>query len=162
MKADTDDGGDSAPITDLVSAFSLALLAIFTLVWLIPNHTDAAAANYDVSPAFIPKVSAYGVLALSLVQFALALRRRGLAAGHVTRGMCQWHNVLDPLAWAFICTSIYFGITFLGFLIAGPIILGLCLFAAGQRSWIVFTIMALGFPALLKFAAWQIFTVNLP
>ena len=40
--------------TEIAAAAFLAVAAVVALVWLIPNNTQPAASDLDISPAFFP------------------------------------------------------------------------------------------------------------
>ena len=156
---DEGEGRDQPPLLNLVSATVLALAAVLALVWLVPVHTNADAASYDVSPAFMPKVAAWAVLILAAGQMAVSFRK--LKASAII-GKSHWPILTDTLAWVVICALIFFGTTRLGFLVAGPLILIACLYAAGQRSWFLIGAIGLIVPLVLDLATWHLFTVDLP
>ena len=158
----SDDGGLAAPVVEIASSCVLVLASLVTLFWLIPSHTNASAASYDVSPAFIPLVSAYMVLALSAIHLALSLRRYGAGRAGAVADPRARHILIDTTIWLVICVAIQLGLAWLGFLVVGPAAIAGGLYFAGQRNWWVITALAIVIPVLIDFAAWQVFTVDLP
>lgn len=152
--------GYVTPATDVISSFVMILVALLAIFWLVPFHTDASAANYDVSPSFIPKVAAYSVLILAGAQFLLSVRK--YRATGATGAAPRWDILGYTLIWGVVGTLIYIGLKTVGFLSVGTVVLVAGLYIAGQRSWFVIAVTSLALPPLLSIAAWQIFTVSLP
>ena len=47
----------SAVRTEIAAAFTLTAAALFALFWLIPNNTEPARSELDISPAFFPMLT---------------------------------------------------------------------------------------------------------
>ena len=165
-EVDRSDGGSFlSPAVDLISSATLAILASFALLWIIPNYIDESAANYDVSPAFIPKFAAWTVLGFSVIQMIVSLRRYRAAKAECDTNLPtpnRWHIIVEPLIWLLVMMGIHFGLTHVGFVVTGTLVLAASLYAAGQRSWPVIVVTSALLPFALDFAAWHIFVVDLP
>ena len=48
-------------VMDIVAGLFLALLAVTTLIWIIPSHTETTSSDYDVSAAFFPYLALWAV-----------------------------------------------------------------------------------------------------
>ena len=135
----------SAVRTEIAAAFALTAAALFALFWLIPNNTEPARSELDISPAFFPMLTAGLVLFLSLVM---------LVSGPAI--------LSEVVVWCGASVAIWFALPVIGFIptsIAVVILVGL---ATGYQKWWVLGAMAILFSITVDFGAWQVFTVDLP
>ena len=157
---DTGDAGAIAPVDDAVAGVALAALASAALVWFIPAYTDASAGEYDVSPAFFPKLAVTIILVLSvglaLMGFA---RMRGPSSATGSTGASA---LLEFAAWNAVAAPAMLGIAQVGFVATAAVLIAAGMLLAGRRTWLLIAITAVAFPLLLDRAAWWIFTVNMP
>jgi len=163
MSADAhndDDGtGTTGPVTDLVAGLFLALCATVALVWLIPNHTQAAMSEFDVSPGFFPKLAAWAVLVLSLGLVARQIPRLRHVAG---RGIAGRAVLVDIAGWSVVAFFSILALAKIGFLFVAPVLIVAGMLVAGNRTYWMIIGLAVVFPVLVDQAAWYIFTVDLP
>lgn len=162
--SDTNNGGASAPVDDAVAGALLAVLAIGALVWFIPAHTDAAAGEYDVSPAFFPNLAATVLLALSVALALAGIARMRFAAQQPLRGIQSVgvSALLELVAWSIIAALAVFGLATIGFVATTAVLIAGGMLLAGRRTWWLIAAVAVTFPLLLDAAAWWIFTVDMP
>ena len=135
----------SAVRTEIAAAFALTAAALFALFWLIPNNTEPARSELDISPAFFPMLTAGLVLFLSLV---MLVARPAILS--------------EVVVWCGASVAIWFALPVIGFIptsIAVVILVGL---ATGYQKWWVLGAMAILFSITVDFGAWQVFTVDLP
>ena len=155
----TKDGVENAtsPVVDLASGCVLTLAGLAGLFWLIPNHVDAAAGSYDVSPAFMPNLAAWVVTLLgAALAFSAALKCRA------ARPASDWQTLVVPALWGIASIAIYLGVTKIGFVYVMPPVVAAGLLLSGQRSWLTIVPIAILLPLAIDLAAWHLFTVQLP
>lgn len=135
-----------------------ALVAVALLVWLIPAQVSREATGNDVAPAFIPQLSAWLVLGLSLLMIGHRLAAERPAWGSGLSRQFAGEIVLLSVAGGVTWLSL----SYLGFLptAAGVILAGGLL--ARQRPYWWMLPLALIFPVLVDYGAWEIFYVDLP
>jgi len=152
------DGAGERPLVDIAAGLVLAAMAVFALLWLIPENTEPAMSEFDISPAFIPKLAAWAVLLMSAGFVAHRLWRRPAPADDVSGAA-----VLSEIAvWAGVGGLTVLGITTVGFLPTAIVLVAAGMIAGGARRWWLVAAIAVLFPLLLDQAAWMIFTVDLP
>ncbi len=152
---DADDAGAGGRGVDIAAGLCLAALSVFALVWLIPNHTQPADSQFDVAPGFFPNLAAGAVLLLSGL---LLLRRWSQAAG----GGGGARIVLELAVWCALSVAIMLALSHIGFLIMAPVVIAGAMLFSGNRNWWLIAAMTVIFPLVVKWAAWFIFTVDLP
>ncbi|MBO6901657.1 MAG: tripartite tricarboxylate transporter TctB family protein [Rhizobiaceae bacterium] len=156
---DSKDGVENAtsPVVNLASGCVLTLMGLAGLFWLIPNHVDASAGSYDVSPAFMPNLAAWVVTLLgATLACSAALKCR---AAHP---VSNWPALVVPAIWGIASIAIYLGVTNIGFVYVMPLVVAAGLLLSGQRSWPTIVAIAVLFPLAIDLAAWHLFTVQLP
>ena len=144
--------------TEIAAALVLMAAALFALLWLIPNHTEPARSELDISPAFFPMLAAGLVLMLSFAMIAVRLTK-AVAASIDLSGPA----ILTELAiWCGAGLAIWFALPAIGFILTSIAVVVLGGLATGYRNWWVLGTLALLFSVVVDFGAWQIFTVDLP
>lgn len=152
---DADDAGAAGRGVDIAAGLCLAALSVFALVWLIPNHTQPADSQFDVAPGFFPNLAAGAVLLLSGL---LLLRRWGQAPG-AGAGV---RIVLELAVWSALSVAVMLALSHIGFLIMAPIVIAGAMLFSGNRNWWLIAAITVIFPLAVNWAAWFIFTVDLP
>lgn len=152
---DADDGGAGGRGVDIAAGLCLAALSVFALVWLIPTHTQPADSQFDVAPGFFPNLAAGAVLLLSGL---LLLRRWGRAPS----GGGGARIVLELAVWCALSVAVMMALSHIGFLIMAPVVIAGAMLFSGNRNWWLIAAMTIIFPLVVKWAAWFIFTVDLP
>ncbi|NNF80445.1 MAG: hypothetical protein HKN05_20680 [Rhizobiales bacterium] len=152
---DADDAGAGGRGVDIAAGLCLAALSVFALVWLIPAHTQPADSQFDVAPGFFPNLAAGAVLLLS----GLLLLRRW---GQVPSGGGGARIVLELAVWSALSVAIMLALSHIGFLIMAPVVIAGAMLFSGNRNWWLIAAMTIIFPLVVKWAAWFIFTVDLP
>lgn len=152
---DADDAGAGGRGVDIAAGLFLAVLSVFALVWLIPNHTQPADSQFDVAPGFFPNLAAGAVLLLSGL---LLLRRWGQAPS----GGGGARIVLEFVVWCALSVAVMLALSHIGFLIMAPVVIAGAMLFSGSRNWWLIAAMTILFPLAVKWAAWFIFTVDLP
>jgi len=150
--------GRSAVRSEIAVALVLMAAAIFALFWLIPNNTEPARSELDISPSFFPTLAMGIVLVLSLAMIVVRLTR-SIVSGVNLPGPA----ILGEIAvWSGAGVTIWFVLPVLGFIptSVGVVVLGGL--ATGYRKWWILTTLAVLFSVIVDIGAWQIFTVNLP
>ena len=144
--------------TEIAAAAVLAAAALFSLLWLIPNHTQIAHSDNDVSPAFFPILAAATVLVLSLAMVVVRLTR-GVGTSLDLSGL----SVLRELVvWSVAAVTVYILMPIVGFIPTSVSIIAMGGLAAGARQWLVLALLAVGFSIAVDWGAWRIFAVDLP
>lgn len=172
MPTDAADGGSSGPALaaardgaggsraiDIATGLLVALLALAALFWLIPLQVQTAVGEYDLSPAFFPKLAAWIVLvlALGLVLVRLALARRATASnGEGVR------IAIEALVWTAVSLLTMISLVKIGYLATSMVLIASGAWMSGRRDWLRVGLVAILFPLAVDFAAWRIFTVHLP
>ena len=148
----------SAVRTEIAAAFVLTAATLFALFWLIPNNTEPARSELDISPAFFPMLAAGLVLLLSLAMIVVRLTRAVVATAELSGPAI----LSEVVVWCGASVAIWFALPVIGFIptsIAVVILVGL---ATEYRKWWVLGAMAILFSIIVDFGAWQVFTVDLP
>ncbi|MEM8812707.1 MAG: tripartite tricarboxylate transporter TctB family protein [Pseudomonadota bacterium] len=152
-------GADPRLAVDLTAGILLFALAVFALTWLVPNHTEPSFSDHDVAPGFFPSMSAWAVLGLSAVLIASGLRRIMIGGARVGRDVSV---LVDLGSWVILASLAVVGFGALGFLWTAPPLIAVGMVLAGSRKiWLILAVAIL-FPLLIDFAAFQLFTVDLP
>jgi len=147
--------------TDLAAGLVLVALSLIALLWLIPQHTEAVASGFDIAPGFFPNLAAGVVLLLALGHTAQHLWRRKAVADHAPDP--QGSRILAELAiWALVAAATLAGLTRIGFVPTAALLIALGMVAAGARRWLLITAVTVAVPLLIDWAAWTVFTVDLP
>lgn len=152
---DADDAGAGGRGVDIAAGLCLAAVSVFALVWLIPTHTQPADSQFDVAPGFFPNLAAGAVLLLSGL---LLLRRWGQAPS----GGGGLRIVMELGVWCALSVAVMLGLSHIGFLVMAPVVIAGAMLFSGNRNWWLIAAMTMIFPLLVKWAAWFIFTVDLP
>jgi Tripartite tricarboxylate transporter TctB family len=149
------------PVVDIAAGLFLAAMAVAALMWLIPNYIVSGAGEYDVGPAFFPKMAAWIVLGLSLS--LVALKSFGLKTAVLNSwGRSGKSIVFEIIIWSLIATLALLGIAKTGFLLTASLIIGLGAIVCGYRTWWLIAVLAVAFPLLVNQLVWAVFTVALP
>lgn len=144
--------------TEIAAAFVLIAAALFAIFWLIPNNTEPARSELDISPAFFPMLAAGLVLMLSLTMVVVRLTRT-IAANVALSGPA----ILAELAiWCGAALAIWLALPAIEFIPTSIAIVILGGVATGYRNWWVLGTLAILFPIIVDFGAWHVFTVDLP
>lgn len=144
--------------TEIAAAFVLMAAALFALIWLIPNNTEPARSELDISPAFFPMLAAGLVLVLSAAMIVVRMTRT-LPSTIDLPGPA----ILAEIAiWCGAGLAIWFVLPVIGFIPTSVIVVVLGGLATGYRRWWVLILLAILFSLFVDFGAWQIFTVDLP
>ncbi len=148
-------------VTDIVAGLVLAAMAVVALVWLIPNYMDAGASQYDIGPAFFPKLTAWAVLVLSLALSATKALRYRASNAHGAADQGRW-VLFEILAWTLVGGLTLFGLSRVSFVLTAALLVAFGAVVAGYRRWWVIAILAVVFPLAVDQVVWIIFTVDLP
>ena len=155
---DEDPGPAVNPVPDIVAGLVLAGASLLALFWLIPQYTQSAAGEFDVSPGFFPRVAAIVTLVLSLTLAGYRLLR--LAQLQRRPG---GRAVLAEIAiWSVACVVITTGLSLIGYLLVAPLLIGISMVASGERRWWLILLIAAATTAVTYFGADLIFDVALP
>ncbi len=144
--------------TEIAAALVLTAAAVFALVWLVPENTEPARSDLDISPAFFPMLAAGLVLVLSLTMMAVRLTRAVAATAELSGPAI----LREAAVWCGAGLAIWFVLPAIGFI---PTSIGVVVFggwATGYRNWWVLVTLAIVFSLIVDFGAWQIFIVDLP
>lgn len=144
--------------TEIAAAFILMAAALFAIFWLIPNNTEPARSELDISPAFFPMLAAGLVLVLSSAMVVVRLTRAVVSSVELSG-----HAILSEVAaWSGAGVAIWLALPALGFIPTSVIVVVLGGLATGYRKWWILTTLAILFSIIVDMGAWQIFTVDLP
>jgi tripartite tricarboxylate transporter TctB family protein len=157
-------GGDAArvtTVTDIAAGLVLAAISVTALLWLIPNFIESGASEYDIGPAFFPKLTAWVVLALS-VALTLTNMVRYRASGSRDLSGQGWSVLFEIFAWTLVGGLTLFGLSKVSFLLTAALLVAFGAVVAGYRRWWVIAVLALVFPVVVDQIVWLVFTVDLP
>ena len=143
---------------EIAAAFVLMAGALFALLWLIPNNTEPARSELDISPAFFPMLAAGLVLGLSAAMIVVRLTRAVQSTVELTGPAI----LVEIVIWCGAGLAIWFVLPVIGFIPTSVIVVVLGGLATGYRRWWVLITLAVVFSLFVDFGAWQIFTVDLP
>lgn len=159
LPVDPPDGAAASRAIDIASGLFLVALALATLYWLIPTQIDTTVGEYDLSPAFFPRLAARVVLVLAVGLVVLGIvrhRSNGPDSGDGPR------IIAEALVWIVVSVVIMLGLAKVGFVATSMVLIGAAAWFAGRRDWLRVGLVAILFPLLANFAAWRVFTVQLP
>lgn len=141
---------------DLAFGGVLCALALFALLWLIPNHTQPADSQFDVAPGFFPQVAASAVLGLSLLMIAHRLLRME------ARERSGFRPLVELICWSIVAVILYLLLTWLGFVPMAMVAIALGMVLSGARTWWLIALVSVAFPVLVDWGAWLVFSVDMP
>ncbi len=156
------EGDHVTPVIDIAAGLFLAAIAIAALLWLIPNYIVSGAGEYDVGPAFFPKMSAWIVLVLSLSLVVIKAYGLKTIATTAIRGRSGKSIVFEIIVWGLVAALALLGITKAGFVLTAALIIGLGAIVSGYRTWWLIAVLAVIFPLIINQLVWTFFTVALP
>jgi len=143
---------------DIVAGLFLVLLAVVTLIWIIPSHTETTSSDYDVSAAFFPYLAVWTTLGLSiLLIISRLLKFHRLQGNFINRRI-----LIEVVCWSGISIITFGGITFIGFTWTMPLLIASAMIFSGNRTWWLIGLLSITFPILVNQLIWLIFTVDLP
>ena len=144
--------------TEIAAAFVLMAVAFFTCFWLIPNNTEPARSELDISPAFFPVIAAGLVFGLALVMIVVRLSR------HVVPSVELPGTVIltEITVWVGVGLAIWFALPAFGFILVSVLVVALGGLATGYHNRLNLITFAIIFSITVDFGVWQIFTVELP
>lgn len=141
---------------DIVAGLVLAAFCVFGLVWLIPANTQPADSQFDVAPGFFPNLAVIAVLVLSIAMVIHRWRRSpGEGGGNI--GI-----LLELVVWAGLAVAVMLALSGIGFIPMASALLAAGMVFSGNRNWWLIATMAIAFPLAVDWAAWLIFTVDMP
>lgn len=142
----------------MASAGVLAVASLFCLLWLVPNHTQAAMSPGDISPAFFPMAAALTVLILCVGMFLSRLTKSSATPADLS-GM----TILSETGiWLVAATALFIVLPVIGFIPTSIATIALSSIAIHYKRWWIIAVLAVAFTLVVDFGAWQIFTVDLP
>ena len=144
--------------TEIAAAAVLVAAGLFALLWLVPNHTQPAMSENDISPAFFPALSAMTVIALALGMIVVRLTRAVATAVSLSGPGIM----LELAVWTAAALAMFLALPVIGFVPTTVIVIVLGAWAIGFRRWLFITLFAIGFAVIVDLGVWQIFTVDLP
>ena len=131
---------------------------MFCLFWLVPENTQPAASDLDISPGLFPSVAAGVVLALSVGMIVHRLVRRSDLEGPLAGGTI----LIELVVWAAVAVAVRLALPSIGFLPVAVAILAVGGVAVRYRTWWILRLLAVLFPLIVDIGAWHVFTVDLP
>lgn len=148
---------------DLFSAGVLIGLCLLVLLWLIPTQIATVVGEYDLSPAFFPRLGVLVVLALSVLLFVVRMAAIWSASADA-RGKPSGilPILIEVTGWAGAGTVAVLVLPYLGFFVTAVLIVVIGTRVCGRRDWLPGIALALVFTWVVQTAAWQMFTVQLP
>ncbi len=150
------------PVIDIAAGLFLAAMATTALLWLIPNYIVSGAGEYDVGPAFFPKMSAWIVLVLSLSLVIIKAYALKIDAKTPPGSRSGQSIVFEIIVWSLIAVLALLGIAKSGFVLTASLIIGMGAIACGYRTWWLIAVLAITFPLIVNQLVWLFFTVALP
>jgi len=144
---------------EFVIGLALAALSLVGLIWLVPTHVNSGAADFDVGPAFFPRMTLYILLVLSLIMALFAAIGRQAAP---IEGTTLRRGTAEAIFWFLVSISILALIPRIGFV---PVAIGLLVLAfvvARERVWWRIALLSVVTPFALTLFAQSVFQVSMP
>lgn len=153
--------------TDLIAGLAMSVFSLFLLLWLIPVHTSPPQSENNLSPAFLPSVTAAVMLALCLLLALVTWYSKDVEDegsheefGEEARGI-GLREATDIVLWAIFASAMMFGFVTIGFLFTAVTALSLLMLYAGVRSPLILVAVAVTVPLCIQQIAWHAFSVQL-
>lgn len=154
--------------THLYGGIFMTLLSLFCLLWLIPNNTEQAQSDLDLSPAFMPTIAVGTCLLMAVVMTITAWHANRNAAPETHDEFGEEATGGDREVFANLglwCIVAFVSLALLdtiGFEVAMSLFLFVMFKFLGMRNYVLMAILTLGTPLLLMLATWYLFTIQLP
>ena len=145
-------------VMDIAAGLFLALLAVTTLIWIIPSHTETTSSDYDVSAAFFPYLAVWTAFGLSI----LLIVSRLLKFHRLPGNFIDRRILIEVVCWSGISIVTFGGLSFIGFAWTMPLLVSSAMIFSGNRTWWLIGLLSIAFPILVDQLIWLIFTVDLP
>ncbi|MEM8854328.1 MAG: tripartite tricarboxylate transporter TctB family protein [Pseudomonadota bacterium] len=155
-----DTTAQSGAWTDIAAGTLMALAALLMVAAIIPAEVSDAAGRNDISPAFVPQVTAYLILGFSALLIVNGIKRRNTPAGRA--GQSVGVVARDVVLAAVAVTLFQLAFVHLGFLIAGAAAIAVAMFAIGERRLVLVVPLAGLAPVALQQASWRLLSIWLP
>lgn len=158
MEPDENEAEPGSAAIDVGFAIFLIALALVALFWLIPAGVSTRVRGNDITPAFMPRLSAMAVIALSLAMIVHRLLRETLTApGRAARNL-----VGDTVVMSAAAILVMLGLSHLGFVVTAMaiVLVGGLVARHRPRWWLV--LLAVLFAPAVNVAVWRLFLVDLP
>lgn len=136
-------------------------LCLVALLWLIPSQIETATGEYDLSPAFFPRLGVMAVLVLAVCLLLARLRQPRVSTPTELDGP-RPHVIAETAAWSAASLVVMMALQWAGFFPTSVAVIIIGAWLCGRRDWLRIVSLALLFPWLVQTATWQIFTVSMP
>jgi hypothetical protein len=154
--------------THLVSGILMAVLSLFCLLWLIPNHTHPPQSHLDLAPSFLPNIAMGMCLFTALVLTLQAWRMPKNATAELhdefgeeaTGGDRQ--VLLNVVIWGVTSGIAAYLMGTVGFEISMTLMLAVGLYGLGVRNWTLLIALSLVIPSALSIATWYVLGIQVP
>lgn len=143
---------------DFLCGAVLSALCLFAIFWLIPRYVPGEATRGEIAPSTFPYLTVSVVLLCSIA-LMISNWRSFRQANH-----SGGRRILVELSgWMLIAGGTLFLFDRAGFVAAGVFSIFCAMAATRYRRhlWLL-ALIAVGLPFLLKYAVWQIFSIQLP
>ncbi len=150
---------------------ALFSLALFGLLWLIPNNTSPAQSELDIAPGLIPALASLVILVLGLflaIHSYLA-QRKGHESDEMDHDEFQgevtglgWRELTNLLLWTAFSVAGILGFKYVGFHVTAGLMLAGAMVYAGCRRIVTVAITAVVSPLVISQIVWHAFTIRLP
>lgn len=146
--------------TDIAAGTLMALAALLMVAAIIPAEVSDAAGRNDISPAFVPQITAYLILGFSALLIVNGIKRRNTVEGR--SGQSVGIVSRDVVIAAVAVTLFQLAFVHLGFLIAGSVAIAIAMLAIGERRLLILLPIAGLAPVVLQQASWRLLSIWLP
>lgn len=153
--------------THIGSGVVLTAIGLICLLWVIPATTSPPDSPLDLPPAFIPMLSVWIFMVLSIVLLVTAFRKQGddkelheefgadaTGVGLKEFGQISLWTVTAGISWLIM--------TYVGFEPAMTLLIGAILIFVGLRNYWILAATAILVPIVLSQFVWYVFETQMP
>ena len=144
---------------EFAMGLALVALSLIGLIWLVPANVNTGAADFDVGPAFFPRMALYVLLVLSLIMALFAAIGRQAAA---VSGATVLRGTAETVVWFGVSVAILLAMPRLGFLHVAILLLVVAFLVARERRWWRIGLLSVAVPVLSALFAQGVFQVAMP
>lgn len=143
---------------DFLSGAVLSALCLFAILWLIPRYVPGEATRGEIAPSTFPYLTASVVLVCAIT--LMITNWRSFRQADHSGG----RRLLAELGgWMLIASGTLLLFDRAGFVAAGifSVICAMAVTRYRRHLWLL-ALIVVGLPFVLKYAVWQIFSIQLP
>ena len=154
--------------THIYSGVMLILASLWCLLWFIPENTEEATSDLDISPALVPAIAVGTILVLAIVMFVRALRMNAADADELDEEYGAEATGVTPVVmrnmaiWVAVSVISWLLIEYVGFEPAMTLFLLGAMVYVGVKSWWTIGLTSVLTPIVLSQLAFEFFSTQLP